>query len=327
MQVERRVLALISVLIALQVSKASGQPLPSGRAQSAVCVYSGPATNLPLVGPIGNQSLDWTALSSPVYIHIIGCGGGGGGAGAGKAPQDGYGVSGGGGAGADVRTYTYGPIAASTVLKVTFSAENGAGGCGGGRDASECAQIPPGHRVYPDPGGPGADGMTVKIGSFTFEGGEGARAMDNGSGRSLGGRKAYAGGDGAAMNIGDAESGKDYKNKHKGGTPGPSGNGPGGQGGLRGSGGGASPAGDGGRGGRAGSGNGHSDGAANNAKAGENGGICAGGGGGGAAAGGQFPGGNGGDGGPAWVVIYASSTLSPITKPELETLGQVCGNP
>jgi hypothetical protein len=326
MQVGRRALALFSLLIAVQVARTSAQPPPGAGIQSAVCVFSGPATKLPLVGPVGNQNLDWPSLGSPAYIHIIGCGGGGGGSGAGKAPQDGYGVSGAGGAGADVRTYTYGPITPATTLKVTFSVENGAGGCGGGRGATECAQIPSGHSTYPDSGGSGTDGMTVDIGLFKFEGGEGAQAMDS-SGRAHGGRKVYAGGDGAATNIGDAERGKDYKNKHKGGDTGESGNGPGGQGGLRGSGGGASPAGDGGRGGRAGSGDGRSTGAANNAKPGENGGICAGGGGGGAAAAGQFPGGNGGDGGPAWIVIYASSSLSPITQPELETLGQLCGSP
>ena len=261
-------------------------------AQGQICAFSGRPQNIPKKA---NGDLDFKALGSPHFIRIVGSGGGGGGAGAGRSTDNGYGPSGSGGAGADIVAYLYGPIDASTALRVTLT-DDGAGGCGGVTDHAHCNGVPdiPTARARNE-GEPGHRGVTVRIANMVFEGGDGGATIQGwkwpapASGVARGGQLAFRGGNGGTFGVRDPMPGSDM-GPHHGGKIGPRPTDGKGFGGIPGAGGGASRVGDGGSGGLAGSGDGHLSGADNNAGDGQPGEFGAGGGGGGGAAGGSFPG-------------------------------------
>lgn len=279
-------------------------------AQGAICAFSGPPRLLPRT-PTGN--LDFKTLGSPQYIRVVGRGGGGGGAGAGRAPNTGFGPSGSGGAGSQITHFLYGPIDSTTVLQVTFTGD-GNGGCGGATDHNRCANLAVGTRAANE-GQAGHDGVTVKIGNMTFEGGQGGAIVagwlwpNAPADMARGGQRWFRGGNGGTSGVSDPAPGTNVT-PHFGGNIGPRPTDGRGFGGIPGAGGGASRVGNGGNGGSAGSGDGSSQGAANNAGDGQPGDICAGGGGGGGAAGGTFPGGNGAAGGDGWIIVYSLKSLA-----------------
>lgn len=299
------------IVVLLAVGILGLEPAAGGQ----VCAFSGPPDRLPRTA---SGDLDLSALGSPKFIRVVGCGGGGGGAGAGMAPNDGYGPSGAGGAGAHIVAYLNGPLNNASRLPVEIGGD-GAGGCGGGVAHADCPNVPstPPSARAPREGEPGRSGTTVKIGAMVFRGGDGGGIVEGWTYPSYppprlarGGHLDIPGGDGGTINLKDPTGGTSTS-KWPGGAIGARPTDGKGHGGIPGGGGGASLVAAGGRGGSAGSGDGKWTGALNNAGNGEPGGICAGGGGGGAAAGGTFPGGNGGQGGQGWIVIYS------ITDPQI----------
>jgi serine/threonine protein kinase len=289
------------------MSTSSGTaPPPPPSEPAEVLVYNGPATEL---ARTRDGFLNLQALGSPKFLRVVGCGGGGGGSGGGQAANDERGPSGAGGAGAEVVSYFYGPLDASSRIRILFDKNHGLGGCGGYADKNRCPTLS-GIPVAPRIGQPGQKGRTVSLGNLRFEGGDGGGVITGwdwsatlAPRQAVGGQHAVPGGNGGSPRIGEPADGHGTS-ESPGGKAGQPRTGPGGQGGLPGAGGGASQLGTGGTGGQPGSGNTKHDGAANDAGDGGAGRPCAGGGGGGAASAGMFPAGKGGNGGQPWLVIY-----------------------